>query len=72
MRIIEIFGQTPETEQFDPAIFIVANNGESIYSESASFGFMERHDTNIKTLNEHIEQMKREGFTINTRIIGLS
>ena len=62
LTITKIEGRTPDLAVFDPGYFIT--DGKTIYSYTQSLGFMERNDIDRAKLDNHIENMKHEGFTI--------
>lgn len=66
MRIYEIYGETHETKKYSPAVFLITGSG--IYSENREIGFIKRPDLTIKILREHIEEMRKERFTVKETV----
>ena len=62
LTITKIEGRTPATASYDTGYFIT--DGYSYFSYSPSLGFIERHDIDRAKLDNHIQKMKEEGFTI--------
>lgn len=66
MIIYEIKGETEETKSYDPATFILLKDG-SVFSENRVCGFIPRTEQegwNKERLFDHLERMKKEGFTV--------
>ena len=64
MKIYEIFGETPETKEYEPAVFIVGGFVEvEIYAFNNAIGWV-KHHFGINELNAHLDRMKAEGFTV--------
>ena len=62
LTIIKIEGRTPDTASYDTGYFITDRH--TYFSYTRELGFLERHDIDREKLDNHIENMKNEGFTV--------
>lgn len=46
-----------------PAVFIVTGGG-AIFCESPAIGFIPRPDLTLDDLKKHLDEMKKDGFTV--------
>ena len=75
ITVINITGNTPKTRNYDPACFlvipIVSPDAEKkvIFSHCRALGTMQRSDLTAADLLEHLEKMKKQGFTVTEKII---
>ena len=66
MKVIEIRPATEATKSYSPCNFYIGSslNGDIVMSEG-SFGFDIRKDMTVEKLRKHLENMVREGFSVN-------
>lgn len=59
---------TPETAEYDPSRFVAMGPDPDpvIYSWAPAFGWIKRPDINPEKLARHLENMRREGFNVET------
>lgn len=62
MKIFIIEPIKTKHKGYEKAVFLINSGG--IYSESPSFGFMQRDDMTVPRLTEHLDTMKKEGFSV--------
>ena len=68
-EVIRISGNTPDTKDNEPALFLIADSLKgpviATYSESLG-GYWTRPDMTRAKLRKHLKTMAAEGFTIET------
>lgn len=62
-RVFNIIGETERTRDYEPAAFIVMNDG-MIYSYNKSCGLIPREEITKARLKTHLYKMVIEGFTV--------
>lgn len=66
MRFIEVIGETNDLKRYDPCVFAVIDDfGKTrIFSQTRELGTFERSDMTLEKLEEHLEQLEKQGFTV--------
>ena len=62
MTMYEIFPETDELKCYDPAVFCLYGN--KVICAAPSFGMYEREDMDRERLFQHLETMRKQGFTV--------
>ena len=72
LQLITIAGNTPETRNFTPSSFIIADslNDLRILSYNSDMGgLFDRPELTGDRLNAHVKAMQEEGFTVTVNTV---